>query len=154
MLTPEEIAEIGHAAEALPRKQAACIEALAIVQKHRRWIDDEALRDIAAHLEMSVDALEGVATFYNHVFRKPVGRHVVRLCDSVSCWMLGYDGLRAALRSELGVDLGGTTPDGRFTLLTIPCLGCCDRAPALMVDDDLHRDLTPATLADVLRRYD
>ncbi len=154
MLTPEEIDDIRHAIATLPHKQAAAIEALAIVQRHRRWIDDQALRDVGEHLEMSVAALEGVATFYNHLFRRPVGRHVVRLCDSVTCWMLGGDALRSGLRATLGVDLGETTPDDRFTLLTIPCLGCCDRAPALMIDDDLHTDLTPGALAGLLRRYD
>jgi NADH-quinone oxidoreductase subunit E len=154
MLSEEEIAELRPEMEALPRRQAACIEALKIVQKHRGWIDDQALRDVAEYLDMSVEALDNVATFYNHLFRKPVGRHLLRMCDSVSCWILGYDRLRECVKAALGVDLGQTTADHRFTLLTIPCLGCCDHAPALMVDDDLHQDVAPAHLADILARYE
>ena len=78
-------------------------------------------------LGMSLADLESVATFYSLIFRKPVGRHVILLCDSVSCWIMGYETVRDHLRRRLGIDLGETTPDGRFTLLTIPCLGACDR---------------------------
>lgn len=154
MLRPEEQAEIEHELATVARRRGACLEALKVVQRHRRWVDDEALRDVAEFLGMTVHELDNVATFYNLIFRRPVGRHVIRVCDSVSCWVLGYDALRARLRDRLGVDLGETTPDDRFTLTTIPCLGCCDHAPALMVDDELHRDLTPERLDEVLRRYD
>jgi NADH-quinone oxidoreductase subunit E len=124
-----------------------------IVQRHRGWVSDESLEDIADLLEMSVDELDGVATFYNLLFRKPVGRHVVLLCDSVSCWIMGYDRLRERLCSKLGASLGETTADGRFTLLPIVCLGTCDHAPAMMVDEDLHRDLDPETAAQALENY-
>jgi NADH-quinone oxidoreductase subunit E len=100
-----------------------------------------------------VDEVEGVATFYNLIFRQPVGRHVILLCDSVSCWITGYHGILDHLQAVLGISLGETTPDGRFTLLPIACLGCCDHAPALMVDDDLHLDLTPERVDALLAHY-
>ena len=143
MLSPEERAEIEEEAKRYPTRRALCIEALKIVQKHRGWIADEALADLGALLGMTPEELDGVATFYNLVFREPVGRHVVLVCDSVSCWIMGYGRLRDRLCGELGVPLGGTTTDGRFTLLPIVCLGACDRAPAAMVDGDLHGDLDP-----------
>ena len=90
---------------------------------------------------MTPDELDGVATFYNLIFRKPVGRHVIMLCDSVSCWIMGYERLRAQPDDAAGHRLGETTADGRFTLLPIVCLGACDHAPAMMIDDDLHGDL-------------
>jgi NADH-quinone oxidoreductase subunit E len=102
---------------------------------------------------MTPDELESVATFYNLIFRRPVGRHVILICDSVTCWIMGYDRLRQHLTSRLGIQLGETSADGRFTLLPNVCLGTCDHAPALMIDDDLHRDLDAAQLDDILAKY-
>jgi len=153
MLTEEEKKEIDEHLDEYPTKRAACIEALKVVQRKRRWISDESLNDIAAYLEMTPDELDGVATFYNLVFRKPVGRHVILICDSISCWILGYPGLYEHLRTKLGISFGETTKDDRFTLLPIPCLGTCDRAPALMIDDDLHRDLNPDKIDELLNSY-
>ena len=97
--------------------------------------------------------LDGVATFYNLIFRKPVGRHVVMVCDSVSCWIMGYERVRDQMSKRLGIKMGETTSDGRFTLLPIVCLGTCDHAPAMMVDGDLHRDLDPQKLDGILEKY-
>jgi len=153
MLTTEEIDEIETEAAHYPKREAVCIDALRIVQRNRGWVSDESLQDIAAHLGMSATDLDSVATFYNLIFRKPVGRHVVMLCDSVSCWIMGYDRMRKHLRERLGIDFGQTTPDGRVTMLPIVCLGCCDHAPAMMVDNDLHSDLTPQKIDSALERY-
>lgn len=153
MLTREEQQEIEAELERYPSKQAVCIDAMKIVQRHRGWVSDENLRDIAELLEMSPADLDGVATFYNLIFRKPVGRHVILLCNSVSCWIMGYDRLRERLCSKLGARLGETTADGRFTLLPIVCLGACDHAPAMMVDEDLHRDLDPEKAEQALENY-
>jgi NADH-quinone oxidoreductase subunit E len=152
-LSAEERREIEAEFAHYPTKRAVCIDAMKIVQRHRGWISDESLQDIAQLLEMSLDELDGVATFYNLLYRKPVGRHVVLLCDSVSCWIMGYDRLRERLCSKLGVGLGETTSDGRFTLLPIVCLGTCDHAPAMIVDEDLHRDLDPDGAEKALENY-
>ncbi len=152
-LSAEERREIEAEFPRYPTRRAVCIDAMKIVQRHRGWISDESLEDIAQLLEMSLDELDGVATFYNLLFRKPVGRHVVLLCDSVSCWIMGYDRLRERLCSKLGARLGETTADGRFTLLPIVCLGACDHAPAMMVDEDLHRDLDPEKAEQALENY-
>ena len=153
MLTPEEIAEIEEALAHYGRKRAACIDALKIVQRRRGWVPDDALRGIAALLDMPVDELDGVATFYNLIYRRPVGRHVVHVCDSVSCWIMGADAITARLRERYGVAPGQTDADGRFTVLPIPCLGCCDRAPAMLVDGNLHADLTPDLVDEALEGY-
>jgi NADH-quinone oxidoreductase subunit E len=153
MLTPEERQEIEAEFARYPNKQAVSIDAMKIIQRHRGWVSDESLRDLGEVLDMTPDELDGIATFYNLVFRKPVGRHVVLICDSVSCWIMGYKKLCHAFTSRLGVDLGGTTADGRFTVLPIVCLGTCDHAPAMMVDNDLHHDLDPDKLDEVLEKY-
>lgn len=152
-LSADEEREIRDEAANYPTRSALCIDAMKIVQRHRGWVSDDALRDIAGYLDMSVDELDGIATFYNLIFRKPVGRHVIMVCDSVSCWIMGYDRLRERLCSKLGARLGETTADGRFTLLPIVCLGACDHAPAMMVDEDLHRDLDPEKAEQALENY-
>ena len=125
-----------------------------IVQKHRGWVTDEGLRDVAEMLDMTPAELESVATFYNLIFRKPVGRHVILICNSVSCWIMGYGSIREYLTQQLGINLGETTSDGRFTMLPIPCLGACDQAPAMMIDEDLHTNLTPEKINQLLDRYE
>ena len=153
MLTAEEISEIEAEAAHYPKRDAVCIDALKIVQRHRGWVSDESVRDIAEYLGMSATDVDSVATFYNLIFRKPVGRHVIMVCDSVSCWIMGHDRIKQHLNERLGIDFGATTPDERFTLLPIVCLGCCDHAPAMMVDTDLHSDLDPQKIDTQLEKY-
>lgn len=151
-LTPEEKREIAEEQKRYPDRRAVCVEALKIVQRSRGWISDETLRELAAHLGMTADELDGVATFYNMIFRRPVGRHVIFLCDSVSCWVMGEETLRARLKERLGIDFGQTTPDGEYTLLPVACLGACDHAPALLLDRELHGDVTEKKLDVLIKR--
>ena len=153
MLTVKEREEIEAELARYPTKEAVCIDAMKIVQRHRGWVSDENIRDIAQLLEMSPADLDGVATFYNLIFRKPVGRHVVMLCNSVSCWIMGYERMREHVTSQLGIEFGETTSDNRFTLLPIVCLGACDHAPAMLVDNELHADLDPERIDAVLEAY-
>jgi NADH-quinone oxidoreductase subunit E len=153
MLSAEEINEIEAEAGHYPRRDAVCIDALKIVQRRRGWISDESVRDIAGHIGMSPTDVDSIATFYNLIFRRPVGRHVIMICDSVSCWIMGHDRVRKHLQERLGIELGQTTRDDRFTLLPIVCLGCCDHAPAMMVDSNLHSDLDPQTIDAELEKY-
>ena len=154
MLTTHEKHEIDEAIRLVPVRKAAGIEALKIVQEHRRWVSDESLTDIALYMGMSVEELDSVATFYNMIFRRPVGRHVILLCDSISCWVMGYESIQEYFKKNLGIGLGETTSDGRFTLLPNWCLGTCDCAPALMIDNDLHRNLSLNELDEVLKKYE
>ncbi len=153
MLAAEERKEIEEEAGRYPDRRAACIDALKVVQRHRGWVSDEALKDVSEFFDMTLDELDAVATFYNLIYRKPVGRHVILLCDSISCWVMGYEKIRKQLNQHLGIDFGGTTPDQRFTLLPVPCLGTCDRAPAMMIDEDLHRNLEPQEVDRILEGY-
>ena len=139
-------AEIAHA----PYRQAVAIDALEIVQEHRGWVSDENLQALAAYLDMSATELDGIATFYNLIFRRPVGENVILLCNSVTCWIKGCEKLRETLTETLGVAPGETTADGKFTLLPITCLGACDRAPVMMVGDRKFEDVTPERIAAIL----
>lgn len=153
MLTSEEKKEIEEEAARYEQRAAAGIEALMIVQKRTGWISDEALQAVADYLGMTYAELDGVATFYNHIFRRPVGRHVIFVCDSVSCWVMGYEQLLAGIREKLGIELGQTTADGRFTLLPHVCLGICHHAPALMIDEDTYENVDPAGIDAILAAY-
>ncbi len=153
MLTTDEFNEIEAESANYQEKNSACIDALKIVQHHRGWVSDEGLKDVADHFGMTVEEMDAVATFYNLIYRKPVGRHVILLCDSVSCWVMGYEPIHKYLNQRLGIDFGGTTGDMRFTLLPVPCLGACDRAPAMMIDEDLHCDLDLQKIDRILEEY-
>jgi len=153
MLTEEERREIEEEFEHFDYKQAVSVDALKIVQKHRGWVSDESIKDIAEILEMSLAELYGVATFYNLIYRKPVGKHVILLCDSVSCWVMGCDRMRAHFTKRLGIDFGETSEDNEFTLLPMQCLGTCDHAPAMMIDETLHRDLDEDKIDGIIERY-
>ncbi|MGE5431477.1 MAG: NADH-quinone oxidoreductase subunit NuoE [Syntrophomonadaceae bacterium] len=153
MLSEEEKKEIEEEFKLYPHKKAATIEAMKVVQKHRGWVSDESLKDLAEMLEVSTEDLDGVATFYNLIFRRPTGRHVILLCNSISCYIMGYNEIYQALSNVLGIKFGETSSDGRFTLLPVPCLGTCDHAPAMMIDKNLHRDLTPENLGKILEVY-
>ena len=98
--------------------------------------------------------VDSTATFYNMILREPTGRHVIFVCDNVSCWVTGYETIRDHLEKRLGIALGQTTPDRRFTLLPAACMGECDHAPAMMIDGDVHGNLTPKRIDEVLGQYD
>lgn len=153
MLSDSERHEIEEELSRYPDKQAVCVDALKIVQRHRGWVSDEALKDVAALLELSPHEVDGVATFYSLIYRRPVGRHVIHVCDSVSCWVMGCGGVCGHLKEKLGIEMGGTTPDGRFTLLPIVCLGVCDAAPAMMIGDTTHGNLTVERIDEILEMH-
>ena len=153
MLTDQERRKIEEEARLHEHPRAAISEALMLVQETRGWVPDEALPEVADLLGVSTADVEAIATFYELIFRKPVGKHVILLCDSVSCWITGEERVLDHLERRLGVGLGGTTPDGQFTLLPAGCLGACDAGPAMMIDGKLYEMLTPARADEILAEY-
>jgi len=153
MLTDEERLAIEAEVADCECSESASVEALQAVQRRRGWISDEAIRDIAPFVGMSPEELDGVATFYSFIFRRPVGRHVIFLCDSVSCYIMGHENILELLRQRLGIGVGETTPDSRFTLLPVSCVGMCDHAPAMMIDEDLYGDLDSTKIDEILGKY-
>ncbi|MBS0182410.1 MAG: NADH-quinone oxidoreductase subunit NuoE [Nitrospira sp.] len=153
MLTDIERHELEDALKHYPDKRAGAIDALLIVQRRRGWISDDSLLDIAQFLGMTGDDVDSIATFYNLIFRKPVGRHVAFLCDSISCWIMGYEQVRAQIKKHYDIDLGQTTRDGRLTCLPIACLGHCERAPAMMIDQDVYGNVTPEKVETIVEKY-
>ena len=153
-LTPDEITAIRKALDTYLRPEAAAVDALYIVQQRHGWIDDARLEAVAGVLDLSPAYLDSLATFYPLLHRKPVGRKVIRYCDSVSCWLMGSDRLAASLRERLGIGEGETTSDGAYTLLPHPCLGACHQAPVAMVDERLLTGLDPADPQGLLEEGD
>ncbi len=152
-MTDSERKEIVEELSHYPQARAGCVDALKVIQRHRGWVPDEEIGDVAAMLEMSEAELDAVATFYPFIFRKPVGRHIISVCDSLSCWLMGYEAILQALTQRLDVTWGGTTKDGRFTLLPVACLGQCDQAPAIMIDKEVYGNLRPEMIELILERY-
>ncbi|TAL78038.1 MAG: NADH-quinone oxidoreductase subunit NuoE [Bacteroidetes bacterium] len=153
MVSEEEKKEILEEVKQYPYPAVACIDALKIVQNHRGWVSDDSVRDIAELLGISNEEVDGVATFYSRIYRKPMGRNVILICDSVSCMIMGYESLYGYLSEKLGISFGETTSDGRFTLLPISCLGDCDNAPVMMINNDHFNRLTGEKTDEILAKY-
>lgn len=153
VLSETERSAIEHEMHHYEDPRAASIEALKIVQKERGWVPDGAADAIGAILGIPASDVEGVATFYSQIFRQPVGRHVIRVCDSMTCYVGGHESVVAEMQKQLGVGLGQTTTDNRFTLLPVCCLGNCDKAPAVMIDDDTYGNLDAQGVAKLLEAY-
>ncbi len=152
-LAPELRAEIEHVIHHYPDARAASIDALKIVQKAHGWVPDGAIPAIADVLKIPASDVEGVATFYSQIFRQPVGRHVIKVCDSMVCYINGHEQVMAAITAKYGIGVGETTEDGRFTLLPVCCLGNCDKGSTMMVDEDTHGGLTPESVIGLLEEY-
>lgn len=153
MLSKIERHEIESELKRYPYKRAVLVDALRIVQSYRGWVSDECIRDVAEILDLTAEDVDSVATFYPFIFRKPVGKHVILVCNTISCWIMGYEGILNHLTERLGIKLGETSADGRFTLLPVPCLGVCDYAPAIMVDETLYTGVNPERIDEILESY-
>ncbi|WP_226665687.1 NADH-quinone oxidoreductase subunit NuoE [Microbulbifer aggregans] len=150
-LSADEIAEIEHEAAAYPTRQPLGLEALRIVQQYRGWVSDGALQALAHYLKVPVAELDSLATYYQLIFRQPVGREVMLLCNSASCWVMGCSRVQKHIRQQLNIGPGETTADGIFTLLETPCLGDCDKAPVMMVGTEMHRQLDSEKIDALIR---
>lgn len=145
-LSPEEIRDIEREAENYEYKSAVALEALRIVQHYRGWVSDGSLQALADYLHYPIAELEALATYYQLIFRQPVGREVIYCCNSASCWILGMHNLQQYLERTLDIRPGETSVDGLFTLVETPCLGDCDKAPVMMIGAEMHRNLTTEKL--------
>jgi NADH-quinone oxidoreductase subunit E len=138
------------AAAVTPRESA--VDVMKELQRHYGWLTDEAVVEAAQLLSLTTLQVEELATFYEMIYRRPVGKRVVHVCDSISCWAMGGESLLAQLAAHLGIAPGETTGDGQFTLLPCCCLGNCGESPTMMVGDELYGRLTLAKAVDILQR--
>lgn len=133
-----------------PRELA--VDIMLSLQRHYGYLSDEALEEGAALLDLTPLELEELATFYDFIYREPVGRYVLHVCDGVVCWINGYDRVLDYLCNKLGVRPGETTKDGMFTVLPTACIGYCDLSPAMLVNGRPYGPLTPEKIDDILKR--
>jgi len=138
------------AAAVTPRE--AAVHVMKELQRHYGWLTDEAVTEAAELLGLSPLQVEELATFYEMIYRRPVGRRVVHVCDSISCWAMGGESLLQQLAARLGIAVGGTTGDDNFTLLPCCCLGNCGEAPTMMIGDNIYGRVTLESAEEILRR--
>ena len=133
------------------RQASALIPLLDIAQRqHDNWLPRSAMDYVGDMLEMPPIRVYEVATFYTMFNLAPVGRHFIQVCRTTPCWLRGSDGITKTCRDKLGVELGETTPDGKFTLKEVECLGACVNAPMVQINDDYYEDLTPESMARLI----
>lgn len=135
-----------------PDKEAAILPALYLAQREFGYLSDEAIVYVAGLLGFTPARIEGVATFYTMYNRKPVGKYHLQICRNISCSLLGAEHLIEHVSKKLGIRPGKTTPDGKFTLSEVECLGSCGTAPVLQLNDDYHEDLTEEKIDALLDR--
>lgn len=128
------------------------VDAMLALQEHFGYLSDEAVEQTAALLGMSALEVEELATFYTFIYREPVGKYVIHVCDSLICWMDGYDSVKNYLCEKLNIEVGGTSADGLFTLLPVCCIGYCDQAPAMLINRKVYGDLTPEKIDQTLEK--
>ncbi len=129
------------------------IPSLLDLQGRRNYLCNNGMREIAAELDLTPSMVKGVASFYSMFHLKSVGRHVIYLCTNIACMVMGAESLLELLKRQYGLEPGGTTEDGRFSLVIMECIGACDGAPAMLVNEDLHRDLNESNILSILERY-
>ncbi len=133
--------------------RSCLLPALNLLQRENGWLSPEALEAASDILNVPKATVKGVATFYTFFNHRPMGRHLIQLCTNVSCMLMGGERLVDVLYKRYGLASGGTTEDGRFSLLIMECIGTCDAAPAMLVDTDLHGNLTEESLLTILEGY-
>ncbi len=133
-----------------PEPRSALLPLLHLAQREQGWVSPEAQEWLAARLELTPAMVMGVTTFYTMYNQAPVGKYLLQLCRTLSCNLRGSEDIRAHLMKSLSIEPGGTSEDGRFTLVEVECLGACGTAPAMMINDDYHENLTPARVNEIL----
>jgi NADH-quinone oxidoreductase subunit E len=139
-------ARVAHAVSA----REAAVDVMKELQSHYGWLTDEAVGEAADLLGLSPLQVDELATFYEMIYRRPVGKKVIHVCDSISCWSACCEKIMAHLQSRLGVSLGGTSADGEFTLIPCCCMGMCGDGPVMSVGSNFYLNLTPERVDEIL----
>ena len=133
-----------------PTKRAVLLPALHAIQHEYNWIPVQAMEELAAFLELSPAEVMDTATFYEEYWLKPKGKYLIQVCRSLSCEICASGELTQRVKDRLGVDVGETTDDGRFTLVELECLGACGTAPVALINEVLYENLSPATIEELI----
>lgn len=136
-----------------PRRREDLVSLLKEAQNKFGYLPEEIMAELAESLDIPINEVYGVASFYSFLSIKPLGRNVIRICKSLPCYLKHCQVIIESVEKELGIRPGETTPDGRFSFQLTNCIGLCDRAPAMMINHDAHVDLTPEKIAQILKSY-
>ncbi|MGW8325775.1 MAG: NADH-quinone oxidoreductase subunit NuoE [Desulfobacterales bacterium] len=150
MLPQELKAPLQEMISSVEHPRELVVDVMLAFQDHYGYLSDEALEEAAMLLDMTPLEMEELATFYTFLYREPVGKYVIHVCDSIICWMDGYESIRDYLSMKLGIKMGETTSDGLFTLLPVCCIGYCDRSPAILINRKVYGPLTIEKLDNIL----
>jgi NADH-quinone oxidoreductase subunit E len=150
LLPQDQIDEFRARAAAIAHPHELIVDALRAIQSHHGWVPDAGVELVAEMLGVLAVEVEEIATFYDKIFRRPVGKRIIHVCDSICCWANGGETIAAHLRKVLGIDFGETTADGIFTLLPTCCLGACGEAPAMMIGLTTFGPLTVERVDQIL----
>ncbi|KTD18130.1 NADH-quinone oxidoreductase subunit NuoE [Legionella jordanis] len=155
LISPAGIDEINTWIAKYPpnEKQSAVMRALTVVQEEHGYLTPELMDAVAEYLDMPSIAVYEVSTFYTMYEHKPIGKHLINVCTNISCKLCGSKEVVNYLEQKLGIKLGETTGDGKYTLRSVECLGACVNAPMMQVDKDYHENLTPEKIDQVLEQY-
>jgi len=141
----EKINQVDH-----PREMV--VDVMFAIQEHYGHLTDEGVEEAARLVGMSPLEVEQLATFYTFVYREPVGKYVIHVCDSVICWMNGFESIKDYLSQKLGIQDGETTADGLFTMLPVCCVGYCDRSPAILINRKVYGNLTNEKIDEIIEQ--
>ena len=133
------------------KQQSAVMELLYIAQDQNNWISNDVMQEIANILEIPVNRVKEVATFYTMYYKEPMGKFVLQVCGTTPCMLRGSDDLIHTIQKELNISLGETTQDGLFTLLEVECLGACSNAPMVQINNDYYEDLTTENMLSIIK---
>ena len=150
MSTIELLKELEQQIGTVDHPRELAVDVIFALQEQYGYLSDVALEEAAGLLGMSPLEVEELATFYTFIYRRPVGKYVIHLCDSLICWMDGYISIRDYLTRKLGIEMGETTADGLFTLLPVCCIGYCDRSPAMLINKKVYGPLTTEKIDTIL----
>jgi len=153
MLSETAIKELDEIKARYPDARAAILPALYLAQREYGWLSPESIDAVASLLNLPPAFVRGVSTFYAMFKHRPMGRHLIQLCTNVSCMLLGAERLLDFLKNRYGLEVGGITPDERFSLIIMECIGGCNQAPAMLVDNDYYGNLTQERIEKILEGY-
>jgi NADH-quinone oxidoreductase subunit E len=150
MLSETVIKYLNEIVKIYPDKRSAVLPALQLVQTELGYVSISAMRDIADILDIEPIEIEETVSYYNMLHRQPVGKYIIQVCTNLSCALLGAEHLVDYLQQKLGIGINQTTPDKKFTLVTVECLGACDTAPVMMINNEYYHNLTPEKIDSIL----
>jgi NADH-quinone oxidoreductase subunit E len=150
MLSEEASRQIQELISKYPKKRSALIPSLQLVQKETGYVSPELMCEIAKIFDLSPNEVHEVTSFYTMFYKKPMGKYVIQVCTNISCLICNAEGIVSHLTKKLGIQLGETTPDGKYSLLEVECLGSCGTSPVMQINEDYYEELTPEKVDQIL----